>query len=57
MAKLVLVPVAAALHRLVLVAGLYLALVVKVEATVAQPALLVDELLAHSVLRQLAVVC
>ena len=43
-------------QRLVLVAGLYLALVVGVGAVVAEPALPIDELLANSICHQLVVV-
>lgn len=56
MAEVALVAVPAGPHRLELVAGLDLALVVGVGAVVRQPALPVDELLAHPVGRQLVVV-
>ena len=57
MAKVALVPVPTTPHRLVLVAGLYLALVVGIGAVVAESALPVDEFLAYSIRGQLVVVC
>ena len=53
MAKVALVPVPAAPHRLVLVAGIYLALVVGVGVVIALAALPVDKLLAYFVCGQL----